>query len=91
MYFFNIISSGLDRKYFPGEITRARLNGTYDIRYDDGDRETGVKAELIRSVGGDGRDGGGRDGGGGGGDEKFREGDKIEARHGGGRWVYCDP
>ena len=61
------------------------MNGTYDIRYDDGDRETGVKAELIRSVGG----GGGRDGGGGGGgEEKFREGDKVEARHGGGRWAF---
>ena len=71
------------RKYFPGEITRARLNGTYDIRYDDGDRETGVKAELIREL--DGRGGGDRGGSAAASSSEFREGDKVEARHGGGR------
>jgi Ca2+-binding EF-hand superfamily protein len=41
-------------KYYPGKISRARLNGTYDIAYDDGERESGVEGEMIRS-----RDGGG--------------------------------
>ncbi|RHY68051.1 hypothetical protein DYB38_001936, partial [Aphanomyces astaci] len=36
-------------KFYPGVISRARLNGTYDIDYDDGEKETGVAAELIRS------------------------------------------
>jgi hypothetical protein len=36
-------------KYYPGKISRARLNGTYDIAYDDGERETGMSAENIRS------------------------------------------
>lgn len=35
-------------KYYPGVISRCRLNGTYDIDYDDGEKETGVAAELIR-------------------------------------------
>ena len=48
-------------KYYPGKISRCRLNGTYDINYDDGERESGVEAEMIRS-----RDGGGGGGGGGG-------------------------
>ena len=35
-------------KYYGGVITRVRLNGTFDIDYDDGERETGVDKELIR-------------------------------------------
>jgi hypothetical protein len=63
-------------KYYPGKIFRCRLNGTYDINYDDGDRESGVEAEMIRS-----RDGGGGGGGGGRGRaEKFEESDKVEAK-----------
>jgi hypothetical protein len=45
-------------KYYPGKISRCRLNGTYDITFDDGERESGVEAEMIRS----------RDDGGGGGE-----------------------
>jgi hypothetical protein len=37
-------------KFYPGVISRARLNGTYDIDYDDGEKETSVAAELIRSL-----------------------------------------
>jgi hypothetical protein len=49
-------------KYYPGKISRCgRLNGTYDINYDDGERESGVETEMIRT-----RDGGGGGGGGGG-------------------------
>ncbi|KAH9160737.1 hypothetical protein LEN26_001726, partial [Aphanomyces euteiches] len=36
-------------KFYPGVISRCRLNGTYDIDYDDGEKETGVAADLIRS------------------------------------------
>ena len=35
-------------KYYPGVISRVRLNGTVDINYDDGEKELGVKPELVR-------------------------------------------
>ena len=35
-------------KYYPGRISRVRLNGTFDIDYDDGEKETGVTKDLIR-------------------------------------------
>lgn len=38
-------------KYYKGKIVRVRANGTYDIAYDDGDRETHVEATLIRRMG----------------------------------------
>ena len=37
------------RTYYPGKISRVRLNGTYDIKYDDGDQETGVARDLIKA------------------------------------------
>eukprot|EP01042_Synura_sphagnicola_P000182 gene182-183_t len=40
-------------KYYSGRISRVRRDGTYDIDYDDGEKETGVSGDLIRSVGGD--------------------------------------
>ncbi|ETL25552.1 hypothetical protein, variant, partial [Phytophthora nicotianae] len=59
-------------KFYPGVISRCRLNGTHDIDYDDGEKETGVAAELIRLLG--------KKGGGDTDDDlkpkKFREGDK---------------
>ena len=39
-------------KYYPGKISRDRGDGTYDISYDDGERETRVEESLIRKVGG---------------------------------------
>ncbi|KAL7993230.1 hypothetical protein Plhal703r1_c75g0172521 [Plasmopara halstedii] len=58
-------------------ISRCRLNGTYDIDYDDGEKETGVAFELIRSVGkkvsGDADDDVKQ--------KKFKEGDKVEAQY----------
>jgi len=39
-------------RYFPGKISIDRGDGTYDISYDDGERETRVRAELIRPLGG---------------------------------------
>jgi hypothetical protein len=35
-------------KYFAGKISRVRLNGTYDIDYDDGEKEMMVARSLIR-------------------------------------------
>jgi ankyrin repeat protein/WD40 repeat protein len=38
------------RKYYPGKISRDCGEGKYDIAYDDGDKETGVVARLIRRL-----------------------------------------
>ena len=38
------------RKYYPGKISRDCGEGKYDITYDDGDKETGVEARLIRRL-----------------------------------------
>ena len=35
-------------RYYPGKITRERRDGTFDIDYDDGEKETGVSRDLIR-------------------------------------------
>src|SRR3546814_62688 len=37
-------------RYYPGVIARTRADGTYDIDYDDGEKETGVRGELVRVV-----------------------------------------
>merc|ERR1719230_1505449 len=58
-------------KMFPGTIKRDNRDGTYDITYDDGDREMGVREADIQAEAG----------GGGGVDGKIREGDKVEARY----------
>ena len=39
-------------KYFKGKIECKLVDGTFDILYDDGDREMGVSADLIRSLDG---------------------------------------
>ncbi|ETW05478.1 hypothetical protein H310_03241 [Aphanomyces invadans] len=36
------------QKYYKGKIARARSNGTYDIEYDDGEKEIGVAKDMIR-------------------------------------------
>merc|ERR1719454_2065240 len=43
-------------KYFGGKIKRDNRDGTYDISYDDGDREMGVREEDIRAEEDDDRD-----------------------------------
>jgi hypothetical protein len=35
-------------KLYPGKITRVRLNGTYDIDYDDGEHEASIPRERIK-------------------------------------------
>merc|ERR1711991_88846 len=36
-------------KYYSGEITRVNRDGTYDIKFDDGERKSGVKSSQIKS------------------------------------------
>ncbi|CAM9192120.1 unnamed protein product, partial [Ectocarpus fasciculatus] len=38
-------------KYYRGVISRVRLNGTFDVDYDDGEQESGVNSQLIRLTG----------------------------------------
>merc|ERR1719197_1910875 len=64
-------------KFYPGKISRDRGDDTYDIAYDDGERETRVAKRLIRS-----KDGGGSS------SDSFREGDKIEVRYRGREKYY---
>lgn len=59
-------------KWYPGKVSSANSNGTFDIGYDDGDSERGVTASRIRRAGGGG---------------SFQEGDKVEGNFGGkGQW-----
>ena len=60
-------------KYYKGKISRDRMDGTYDINYDDGEKELRVEERLIRKLADDPispRPSG----------DSFREGDKVEAR-----------
>ena len=41
-------------KYYPGVIAKVRFDGTFDIDYDDGEKEERVEKELIRAVKGGG-------------------------------------
>jgi hypothetical protein len=36
--------------YFAGTIARANSDGTYDVNYDDGERELSVAAEYVRAI-----------------------------------------
>jgi len=40
------------RRYYPGTVVRVRSNGTYDILYDDGEKEVGIYKEMIRAAAG---------------------------------------
>merc|ERR1719181_1194849 len=80
-------------RYYPGKIARCRLNGTYDIHYDDGERETGVEKGMIKALEDDRRDDDDESPRGGRGrssssKKKLEQGDKVEARHGGGSKWY---
>ena len=37
-------------KFYPGRVKRDRGDGTYDIEYDDGERETRLPSDGIRKV-----------------------------------------
>ncbi|CAM9744900.1 unnamed protein product, partial [Scytosiphon promiscuus] len=65
-------------RYYPGRISRVHRDGTYDIAYDDGEKERGITADLVRaSDRGAGRVGEGRDGARSG----MQRGDRVEARY----------
>ena len=71
-------------KWYKGKIARVNANGTFDVTYDDGDSERGIRASMIRAVGGASRSRSPRraaDSG----DEasELQRGDKCEARYGG--------
>ena len=66
-------------KYYKGTISRDRGDGTYDIAYDDGERETRVEERLIRK-----RERGSSRSRSRGADDRLSEGDKVEADYRGG-------
>ena len=67
-------------KMYPATIARAHLDGTYDLDYDDGEKEYRIEKEMIEARGGGG-DGDDRD-------AVFSIGDKVEANwKGRGRWM----
>ena len=89
---------GKGKTHYPGTISGVNGDGTYNILYDDGGKEAGVTADLIRALkdesGGGGSDStkkkkqkppdGGRGGGG-----EFTNGSKVEARYRKGKKVYA--
>lgn len=44
-----VISKGRSR-YYLGRVVRVRSNGTFDLDYDDGEKEIGVDRSLIRLI-----------------------------------------
>ncbi|CAM9486376.1 unnamed protein product, partial [Sphacelaria rigidula] len=77
---------GRGRTWVPGRIRAINHNGTYDVRYDDGDLEKSVNPELVRGRGADSPDSldslaSVND------PVRYRSGDRVEARFGGrSRW-----
>ena len=60
-----------DRPADPGKISRVHSDGTFDIDYDDGEKERNVMEEYIKSMENSRSGGRGR----------LREGAKVEARY----------
>ena len=75
-------------RYFPGRIARENRDGTYDIDYDDGEKEQGVEKSMIKPLENSGRDDGRRSPRGGSGADELREGMKVEARFRGRRRYF---
>jgi hypothetical protein len=74
-------------RWYPGRISRVNLDGSYNVDYDDGEKELRVAAEFVRVA--DGRGSGGTD-------QRrpalesadLNEGTKVEANYRGeGRWL----
>ena len=65
-------------KFYKGKISRDRGDDTYDIAYDDGERETRVEGRLIRAKESSSSSSG----------EKFYLGDKVDARYRGREKYY---
>ena len=62
-------------RWYPGRIKNVRGDGTFDIDYDDGEKETRVEAALIRTKDADDRAGSSPPRGG---SAKIEVGDKVE-------------
>merc|ERR1711865_710582 len=68
-------------KFYSGEITRVNSDGTYDIKFEDGERKRGVTESQIEGGGSDDRDRDrDRDRDSGSSSSKKREGDKVKAK-----------
>jgi hypothetical protein len=70
-------------EWLPGMLTRIRLNGTCDIRYDDGQKQQGVEPKYVRELSSNARHEGEDEGGGSGGasttvSTKLAEGMAVE-------------
>ena len=75
-----VLYKGKGTKWFSGKISRVNRDGTYDIRYDDGDSESGALSSNVRKH---------PDAGGGGSrPAALREGMKVEARYRGKEKYY---
>jgi PUB domain/Agenet domain len=74
-------------RYFPGTVKRVNRDDTYDINYDDGERELGVEARLVRLIDSNSANSSSSNKPSRAAPLELREGDKIEARyHGRDRW-----
>ncbi|CAN0547726.1 unnamed protein product, partial [Ectocarpus sp. 8 AP-2014] len=65
-------------RFYPGRISRVNLDGTFNIDYDDGEKERGVTDDLIRAID---RGSSHRDEGRSGGSVRLERGDRVEARY----------
>ena len=72
-------------RWHPGRIANVNRDGTYDVRYDDGDEERRVESRMIRKLSRSSSPRNNADS-----DREsgsFRVGDKVEARFkGGAKW-----
>merc|ERR1711988_914465 len=66
---------GGQAQWFPGKVGAAHANGTYDVRYDDGDEEKKVPRHRVRRKGEKPR-------------RVLSEGEVVDARHGGGKKLF---
>ena len=62
------------KKHYPGKIYLDNRDGTFDVKFDDGDRDKFVPEGSIKKAGGGGDESGSDV------DVKLRVGDKVEAK-----------
>ena len=72
-----VLYKGKGTKWFSGKISRVNRDGTYDIRYDDGDSESGALKVNVRRH----PDAAAASRPMGGGASQLREGSRVEARY----------
>ena len=59
-------------KFYPGEVYKINRDGTYDVKFADGDRDRAVEADDIKAVGEDDETDA---------SDKFEDDDNVEARY----------